>query len=302
MVPNSNDTIDWEPKHPCMKYVDTKRTNKECHEFLKNMMAMDIESDPFDTTERVIKLIEAEALVEEISDSEFPLDVHMFKTHQHNDTKLQQRVSKAIKNGSKVISLKKVEGVDLLHENNKIIVPNTLKQRVLDWYHDMLVHPGEKRMENSIRAIYTWPGLRQDVHHECKTCDICQCCKRSRKKKYGLLPEKEAEITKWSQVNVDLWGPKTIANKNGWEYEIHVMTMIDPVTGWFEQQQLYGSPTAYRCQQIFDSVWLSRYPRPKEIGFDNGGEFKAEFAQLCRNMGIKPKTSLPIKCYIRKSP
>ena len=71
------------------------------------------------------------------------------------------------------------------------------------------------------------------------------------------------------------------------------MTMVDPVTGWFEQAQLYGTPTAYRCQQIFDNTWLARYPRPREIGFDNGGEFKAEFKQLCANMGLKEKTSLP---------
>ncbi|OEU16421.1 hypothetical protein FRACYDRAFT_239015 [Fragilariopsis cylindrus CCMP1102] len=36
---------------------------------------------------------------------------------------------------------------------------------------------------------------------------------------------------------------------------------------------------------------LSRYPRPKEIGFDNGTEFKAEFAELCDNMGLKQKPS-----------
>ena len=30
-----------------------------------------------------------------------------------------------------------------------------------------------------------------------------------------------------------------------------------------------------------------------KIGFDNGGEFKAEFKQLCANMGVKEKTSLP---------
>ena len=82
-------------------------------------------------------------------------------------------------------------------------------------------------------------------------------------------------------------------NKNGWNYQIHVITMVNPVTGWFEQAQLYGSPTAYHCQQIFDNTWLARYPRPREIGFDNGGEFKAEFKQLCANMGLKEKTSLP---------
>ena len=80
-------------------------------------------------------------------------------------------------------------------------------------------------------------------------------------------------------------------NKNGYTYKVHVMTMVDLVTDWFEQQQLYGPPTAYRCQQILDSVWLSCYPRPKEIGFDNGTEFKAEFKELCANMGLKQRPS-----------
>ena len=101
----------------------------------------------------------------------------------------------------------------------------------MKWYHTILVHPGKKRMEESIRSIYTWKGLQADIISHCKTCDTCQRCKRTRKKKYGLLPEKKGEITKWSRVNVDLWGPKTVQNKNGWNYQIHVMTMVDPVTG-----------------------------------------------------------------------
>ena len=95
-------------------------------------------------------------------------------------------------------------------------------------------------------------------------------------------------------MNVDLWGPKSVRNKNGYTYEIHLMTMVDPVTGWFEMAQIYDgeSPTAKRCQEILDTVWLSRYPRPREIGFDNGGEFKKEFRLLCKNMGLKEKPSL----------
>ena len=69
--------------------------------------------------------------------------------------------------------------------------------------------------------------------------------------------------------------------------------MFDPVIGWFEQQQLYGKSTTYCCQEILDNIWLARYPRPKEIGFDNRGEFKAEFPVLCNNMGMKAKTGLP---------
>ena len=126
----------------------------------------------------------------------------------------------------------------------------------------------------------------KDCTTYCKSCKECQMSKKNNKTKVGLLPEKKGEVTKWSRVNVDLWGPKTVKNVNGYTYEIHVMTMVDPVTGWFECCQLYGPPTAYRCQQILDTVWLSRYPRPREIGSDNGSEFKGVFSQLCKNMGI----------------
>ena len=69
------------------------------------------------------------------------------------------------------------------------------------------------------------------------------------------------------------------------------MPMLDPVTGWFDQRQLCDEPNTYTCQQILDSVWLSRYLRPKEIGFDNGSEFKMEFRGLCNNMGLKKCSS-----------
>ena len=88
---------------------------------------------------------------------------------------------------------------------------------------------------------------------------------------------------------MDLWGPKTVRNKNGWDYQIHFMTIVDPVTGLFEQAQLYDKPTAHQFQQIFDNTWLARYPQPREIEFDNGGELKAKFKQLCVHIGLKER-------------
>ena len=89
-------------------------------------------------------------------------------------------------------------------------------------------------MEASIRSVYTWKNLRKDVQELCKHCHTCQMSKKSGHKKYVQLPPKEAECLMWYRVNVDLWGPATINNKNGNTYKIHVMTMIDPTTGWFE--------------------------------------------------------------------
>ena len=86
-------------------------------------------------------------------------------------------------------------------------------------------------------------------------------------------------------------GTKTIINKNSKTYKICVMTMIDPVTCWFELAQLLDKPDAFVGQKHFDSMWLACYPPPREIGFDNGGEFMAEFPSLCDKMGIKKHLS-----------
>jgi hypothetical protein len=43
----------------------------------------------------------------------------------------------------------------------------------------------------------------------------------------------------------------------------------------------------------FDDVWLSRYPGPGYIGFDNGGEYENVFEELVINYGMKKKNSSP---------
>jgi hypothetical protein len=44
---------------------------------------------------------------------------------------------------------------------------------------------------------------------------------------------------------------------------------------------------------MFDDIWLSRYPRLEYIGFDNGGEYKNVFEEIVNNYGIKKKNSTP---------
>ena len=52
-------------------------------------------------------------------------------------------------------------------------------------------------MEVSLRGVYIWPGLRAAVKNLCnKHCHTCQMFKKNDRKKYGLLPAKEAECVK----------------------------------------------------------------------------------------------------------
>jgi hypothetical protein len=108
------------------------------------------------------------------------------------------------------------------------------------------------------------------------------------RKKYGDLLEKLAERPiAWNRVDVDLIGPLTVKTPNG-KKELLALTIIDPSTGWFEVKDVKDK-SAKESMNTFDDVWLSRYPRPEYMGFDNGGEYKNVFEELVNTYVIKKK-------------
>jgi transposase InsO family protein len=223
-------------------------------------------------------------------DESFPMSPRLIEKHQKKDKSLNKKV---INDTTKQYSVQPVEGLSLIHHNGKICIPNPLQKRIVAWYHEYLAHPGQTRLEATIRQLYTWPSLRAHVHEHCRTCDKCQLFKKQRKK-YGHLPPKDAETMPWKRVNVDLIGPYKINlindSKDTAPRELRALTMIDPVTGWFEIKAIL-KPDAATVMDAFHEAWLCRYPRPEQVGFDNGSEFKDVFSATCKNYGIKEKHS-----------
>ena len=119
-----------------------------------------------------------------------------------------------------------------------------------------------------------------------------------------------ARLQLWNTVHIDLIGPYTKMVKQHQpgnivkEVDLHLtcMTFIDPSTGWFEIAQVpyfdmdnvkigdteYIDKTSARISQLFNNTWLSRYPRPHRVVFDNGSEFKRDFVPLLKDFDIKP--------------
>ena len=59
------------------------------------------------------------------------------------------------------------------------------------------------------------------------------------------------------------------------------MKFINPETGWFEIAEVpIIDQYLARISQIFNEVWLSRYPTPRKVIFDNVSEFKRDFIPL----------------------
>jgi hypothetical protein len=169
----------------------------------------------------------------------------------------------------------------LITYNERIVVPKTIQADLLKWYHEVLCHPGMNRTEETIRQNFTWRNLRDDVQKFCKTCDVCQRTKRDTKN-YGHLPEKEAESLPWEKLCVDLIGPYSFKRKNGKILTLQCVTMIDPATCWFEMREI-KEKSAITVANNVEKAWLTRYPKPMEIVYDQGNEFLGEFANMIEN-------------------
>lgn len=226
---------------------------------------------------------------EELSIDDFPLSYRVLGTHQRHDEAMLKKLQKT----NSRYSLRSFHGGgterELICYKDKIVVPTTLQQRLVDWYHNYLCHPGVNRTEETIGQHFWWPKMRNHITNSVKTCLTCQKNKR-RVKKLGLLPPKEAEASPWDKLCIDLIGPYTIRQTPKKKLVCRCVTMIDPATGWFEIHQ-YDDKRSVTVANIAEQEWLSRYPWPTQITFDRGSEFIGhDFQDMIRNdYGIKAK-------------
>jgi transposase InsO family protein len=228
---------------------------------------------------------------DDLPPSSFPLRYKDIAKEQRANAALQLKL-KTHKNYSEAT----FRGGDIEHKlivhNGKIALPPSLQQKTIDWYHEILCHPGITRTEATIRQHFDWKGLRTMVLATCKKCEPCQKAKVTNQK-YGKLPAKQAEENPWDTLCVDLIGPYKIQRKGKDDLKLWCLTMIDPVTGWFEMEQI-DNKTAAEIADICETTWFTRYPLPQRITLDRGTEFMAEFAKMVKNdygLKLKPITT-----------
>ncbi|GBM21911.1 Transposon Tf2-9 polyprotein [Araneus ventricosus] len=104
------------------------------------------------------------------------LELDEIKTHQNLDNLDNSKY-------------KKINDVLVLKKKNlfKIVVPFSLRRKVLRNAHEQFGHPGTQKMINLITPQYYWPHINQDISVFVKHCDVCQLNKKKRQKRFGLL-------------------------------------------------------------------------------------------------------------------
>lgn len=223
---------------------------------------------------------------------DFPLAMTIMKAEQDNDEKIQSMLTQEKFKGH--FATLTFGETTVLTLDDKILVPASLQLRVIEWYHTNLRHPGVTRTANSISQIFGWRGMRAQVEDYVKSCDECQRHKIVGKPKYGKLPLVPALRDKepFEKVHVDCVGPWTVRVQDELDsdespYKIHILTMVDACSNWCELA-LIPTANSKSVAAQFDANWLCRYPRPSEVGHDNGNEFMGEeFQELLISYDIK---------------
>ena len=170
----------------------------------------------------------------------------------------------------------------------RICLPTALQKKTIDWYHEVLCHPGETRTEHTLRQYFDWKGLHTTVHDVCKKCPTRQIEKPTNQN-YGNLPPKHSETNPWDTLCVDLIGPYTIPRKGKNPLKLWCLTDIDPATGWFETTQITNIMAA-EIANITKKTWFTRYPLPQQVVFDRSTKSMDKFAKMCQKYyGLKRK-------------
>jgi hypothetical protein len=78
----------------------------------------------------------------------------------------------------KNIGLHLIEDTKVLCKNGKLMIHTSLRHRSVSWYHHYLEHPGHLRLEEMMRSIMYWKGMRTTIWRYIKTYRSCQVNKR----------------------------------------------------------------------------------------------------------------------------
>ncbi len=130
----------------------------------------------------------------------------------------------------KDIGLHRIEDTKVLCKNGILMIPTSLRHRAVSGYHHYLQHPGHSCLEETMRSVMYWKGMRTTIRKYSRSCQV----NKRHSKNYGHLPPNLVIMTPWKALCEDLIGPYTLKGKDGLSIDFMCLTMLDPTTSWFK--------------------------------------------------------------------
>ena len=180
------------------------------------------------------------------------------------------------------------DGILMIYDH-KILVPDKLKFRILDYFHssNYFAHQGRDRMTNHIRGRFWWQYLQRDISRHLKNCKGCGVVKGSQHHHQTLMQLFPSRYP-FHMVACDL--VEMPHAKDGYK---HLFTMIDRFSRFALAIPLADS----KAETVVDTIlqhWVYKYGTPVHLLTDNGPQFTAHvFKQFVNRFSIKHKCITP---------
>ena len=165
--------------------------------------------------------------------------------------------------------------------HTQIVLPSSLRSRVLQEAHDNLGHFGAKKTFEHVKTKFYWPGYEHDVQQWVQECERCQ--KRNSPQPNPSAPLGTIQATEPFEIlSWDIMGPlptTTQGNK-------YILVVTDIFTKWVEAFPLKDT-TAITLATVLMNEVICRYGAPCRLHSDQGANLCSNVIQcLCQLLGI----------------
>jgi len=154
-------------------------------------------------------------------------------------------------------------------------------------FHQNLAHCGFNRLFNTLRNLFMWPGMKDDIFNVVSSCEFCLQRKTPGPAKHfkkGLNSEYP-----FQKVFTDICGPLP-TTKGGYRY---ILAIIDGYSKWCSLIPLKTITADEVASKILKN-WICIYGPPEKLHSDRGLNFCSQvLKKMCDSFGIKKTETSP---------
>jgi len=163
---------------------------------------------------------------------------------------------------------------DLKALQHRLVVPKSLRAKILEQYHDAPTagHLGRNKTLTRLQAAFWWPTMTRDVRQYVRSCPQCQVHKDRPRK--AIARKHTGGLAPMHRVAMDFFGPLPPTSSDN----RYVFVLQDTFTKYTE---LYPLPriNASTVAECMLEHFVPRHGMPQEFLSDNGPPFTSSFLQ-----------------------